>query len=319
MKIKVTSDSTCDLPASLLEKYDIDMVPLIVMKEEEEFLDNVTITPTDIFRHVAQGGSICTTAARSAAVYQELFSKYAGEYDGIIHITLGSGFSSSCQNALIAAQKFPNVRIVESQNLCCGQGLLVLKACELAETENDLDEIIRKLENYVPKIETSFLLDRLNATPAELRRNSYHAACCWYREHGQVKEAIAAFYTIHDYDGLLSCPLSGLLMETFAGTSFTDVARSVLFRCPAPVKARYPLSLLRLCYALFAGTAFSEYARLLEEAHQIIAATRDKDLMGDWELTAALHISEGTVKNHLKIVFQKLNIDRRSHLSKLLR
>ena len=95
MKIKVTSDSTCDLPASLLEKYDIDMVPLIVMKEEEEFLDNVTITPTDIFRHVAQGGSICTTAARSAAVYQELFSKYAGEYDGIIHITLGSGFSSS--------------------------------------------------------------------------------------------------------------------------------------------------------------------------------------------------------------------------------
>ena len=35
MKIKVTSDSTCDLPASLLEKYDIDMVPLIVMKEEE--------------------------------------------------------------------------------------------------------------------------------------------------------------------------------------------------------------------------------------------------------------------------------------------
>ena len=57
MKIKVTSDSTCDLPASLLEKYDIDMVPLIVMKEEEEFLDNVTITPTDIFRHVAQGGS----------------------------------------------------------------------------------------------------------------------------------------------------------------------------------------------------------------------------------------------------------------------
>ena len=162
MKIKVTSDSTCDLPASLLEKYDIDMVPLIVMKEEEEFLDNVTITPTDIFRHVAQGGSICTTAARSAAVYQELFSKYAGEYDGIIHITLGSGFSSSCQNALIAAQKFPNVRIVDSQNLCCGQGLLVLKACELAETENDLDEIIRKLENYVPKIETSFLLDRLD-------------------------------------------------------------------------------------------------------------------------------------------------------------
>ena len=162
MKIKVTSDSTCDLPASLLEKYDIDLVPLIVMKEEEEFLDNVTITPGDIFRHVASGGSLCTTAARSASVYQELFSKYAGEYDGHIHINLGSGFSSSCQNALIAAQKFPNVRIVDSRNLCCGQGLLVLKACELAEAGNDLDEIVRQLEAYIPKIETSFLLDRLD-------------------------------------------------------------------------------------------------------------------------------------------------------------
>ena len=152
MKIKVTSDSTCDLPASLLEKYDIDMVPLIVMKEEEEFLDNVTITPTDIFRHVAQGGSICTTAARSAAVYQELFSKYAGEYDGIIHITLGSGFSSSCQNALIAAQKFPNVRIVDSQNLCCGQGLLVLKACELAKTAASLSCTIRRINARMTKL-----------------------------------------------------------------------------------------------------------------------------------------------------------------------
>ena len=162
MNIKVTADSTCDLPASLLEKYNIDLVPLIVMKEDEEFLDNVTITPHDIFQHVAGGGSICTTAARSASVYQELFAKYAGDFDGVIHITLGSGFSSSCQNALIAAQKFPNVRVVDSQNLCCGQGLLVLKACELAQTETDLDEIVRQLEAYIPKIETSFVLDRLD-------------------------------------------------------------------------------------------------------------------------------------------------------------
>lgn len=162
MKIKVTADSTCDLPASLLEKYDISLVPLIVMKEEEEFLDNVTITPKDIFRHVAQGGSLCSTAARSASVYQELFAKYADSCDGIIHINLGSGFSSSCQNALIAAQKFPNVRVVDSRNLCCGQGLIVLKACELARAGAGLDEIVEQLEAYIPKIETSFVLDRLD-------------------------------------------------------------------------------------------------------------------------------------------------------------
>ena len=104
MNIKVTSDSTCDLPKELLEQYNIDLVPLIIMREEEEFLDNVTITPNDIFSHVDAGGNLCTTAARSVAVYEELFAKYAKDYDGVIHISLGSGFSSSCQNALVAAQ-----------------------------------------------------------------------------------------------------------------------------------------------------------------------------------------------------------------------
>lgn len=162
MNIKITSDSTCDLPKELLEQYHIDLVPLIVVKENEEFLDNVTITPADIFAHVDQGGALCTTAARSVAVYQELFAKFSGEYDGIIHINLGSGFSSSYQNAFIAAQSFPNVRVVDSRNLSCGQGLMVLKACQLAESAQSLDEIVSELEEYAQKVETSFVLDRLD-------------------------------------------------------------------------------------------------------------------------------------------------------------
>lgn len=162
MNIKVTSDSTCDLPKALLEQYNIDLVPLIIMKEEEEFLDNVTITPKDIFSHVDAGGNICTTAARSVAVYEDLFAKYAKDYDGIVHINLGSGFSSSYQNASIAAQSFPNVRVVDSHNLSSGHGLMVLRACALAETAQSLDEIVSELEEYSEKVETSFLLDRLD-------------------------------------------------------------------------------------------------------------------------------------------------------------
>ena len=162
MNIKITSDSTCDLPRELLEQYHIDLVPLIIMKEEEEFLDNVTVTPTDIFSHVDAGGSLCTTAARSAAVYQELFEKYASQADGIIHLSLGSGFSSSYQNASIAAMNFPNVRVVDSRNLSSGHGLMVLKACKLAQTASSLDEIVSELEEYAGKVETSFVLDRLD-------------------------------------------------------------------------------------------------------------------------------------------------------------
>lgn len=64
MRVKIISDSTCDLSPELVQKYDIGIIPLIVMKNTEEFLDGVTITPADIFAHVTAGGSLCSTAAR---------------------------------------------------------------------------------------------------------------------------------------------------------------------------------------------------------------------------------------------------------------
>lgn len=161
MKIKITTDSTCDLSDELLEKHNISVLPLTVIKDGKSYLDRVTITPDEIFAHVAAGGDLCSTTALNVGEYTELFEKYSGEYDGIIHINLGSGFSSCYQNACLAAEEFPKVRVVDSQNLSTGQGLVVLKACELAETCNDLDELKAQLDAYTEKVEASFLLDQL--------------------------------------------------------------------------------------------------------------------------------------------------------------
>ena len=161
MKIKILSDSTCDLSPELLEKYDITLIPLIVMKDDQEYRDGVTITPADIFAHVAAGGSLCSTAALSVGVYQEIFEQYAKEYDGVIHVNIGSGFSSSYQNACLAAEDIANVRVVDSQNLSTGQGLVVLKAVELAQTCTDLDALHSQLTAFTEKVEASFVLDQL--------------------------------------------------------------------------------------------------------------------------------------------------------------
>ncbi|MGN0976852.1 MAG: DegV family protein [Faecousia sp.] len=162
MNIKIISDSTCDLSADLLAKYNISLVPLIVMKSDAEFEDGVTITPADIFAHVAAGGSLCTTAARSVGYYQEIFAKYAPEYDGVVHINISSDFSSSYQNACLAAEEFENVRVVDSRNLSTGQGLVVLKACELAQSAVSLDALKRELDAFTAKVEASFVVDKLD-------------------------------------------------------------------------------------------------------------------------------------------------------------
>ncbi len=162
MKIKIISDSTCDLSSELLKKHDITTTPLIVMKADEEFEDGLTITPEEIFAHVAAGGNLCSTAARSVGFYQDTFAKFSNEYDGIIHISIGSLFSSSYQNACLAAEEFDNVRCIDSQNLSTGQGLVVLKACELAQTAQSLDELAQELQNYTSQVEASFLVDKLD-------------------------------------------------------------------------------------------------------------------------------------------------------------
>ena len=162
MNIKIISDSTCDLSPEQLKANNITLARLTVIKGDEQFTDGNTIVPADIFAHVAAGGALCSTSAYSVGDYQELFGQYADKYDGIIHINIGSGFSSCHQNACNAAEDFPNVRVIDSMNLSTGQGHVVLEACRLAKSCGSLDEIVEKLNAFAPKVEASFLLDRLD-------------------------------------------------------------------------------------------------------------------------------------------------------------
>ena len=161
MRIKITSDSTCDLDAALLEKYGISLARLIVMKDGEGYIDGESITPADIFAHVAAGGALCSTAALGVGDYQDLFSRYASEYDAVVHINISSELSSSYQNACIAAAEFDNVRVIDSKNLSSGQALIVLAACDMSKTCTDLDELCNALADLTERVESSFVLDRL--------------------------------------------------------------------------------------------------------------------------------------------------------------
>ena len=162
MNIKILSDSTCDLPQELLNKHNITLVPLTVIKNDTAFKDGVDITPDDIFAHVEAGGALCSTSAVSVGEYEEFFEKYAKEYDAVIHINIGSGFSSSYQNACVAASDFDNVYCIDSMNLSTGQAFLVLKAAALAEAGMEARAIAEQLNALVPKVEASFLVDKLD-------------------------------------------------------------------------------------------------------------------------------------------------------------
>ncbi|MCD7729617.1 MAG: DegV family protein [Clostridia bacterium] len=163
MKIRITADSTCDLSEELITKYNVGIVPLTVLLGEQSFRDGVNIVPQDIFDYVAKTGILPKTSAPSIADYEEFFEYNLNEYDAVIHFNISSKTSASHSNALAASEKFRGkVAVVDSLALSTGQGLLVLKACDLAAQGLSADEIYKQVNDLRPKVNTSFVPDSLD-------------------------------------------------------------------------------------------------------------------------------------------------------------
>ena len=160
--IKITTDSTCDLPRSILEEYDITVIPLGIVKAGKLYRDGVDIRTEDIAAHVDAGGEITTTNAVNMADYETVFREMTAKYDAVIHLNIGMGFSSCYQNAKLAAEEVPEVYVVDSQNLSVGHGWLVLAAAEAAREGKSVGEILALMEDLIPRVEISFVLDRLD-------------------------------------------------------------------------------------------------------------------------------------------------------------
>lgn len=160
--IKISADSTCDLSPQILQALDISIIPLDIIVGEQAFQDGVNITPADIFRYVDQEGIPCKTAAVNTHTYIQRFEEFLTQYDAVIHICISSEFSACYQNALQAAGNFQNVYVVDSRNLSTGSGHIVYDAALMAKQGLEPAEICRTLENTVPKVEASFVIDRLD-------------------------------------------------------------------------------------------------------------------------------------------------------------
>ena len=143
-------------------------------------------------------------------------------------------------------------------------------------------------EFYPHEILLRFLRKHLADAEPALRREIYCNSGRLYRDSGMTKAAVNCFFHAGDDEGLLSCRLVCLITEHFDGVSYTQIARTVLNRCPAEIQAKHPLSLLRLCYALYAGCDFDEFDAQMARIHGLLAPLDDAQLMGEWTLVDAL-------------------------------
>ena len=160
-KIKITCDSTCDLPQELYTKYGVDVAALSVALGGELHRDGVDVSAPDLFAYVKESGNLPTTSAVSMGEYLDLFSKYTTEGCTVIHINLSSNLSASHQNAVLAAQELGNVYVVDSRNLSSGSGHLVIEAAEMVAQGLDAETIVARLNEMKERLDVSFVLQTL--------------------------------------------------------------------------------------------------------------------------------------------------------------
>ena len=161
-RIGISADSSCDLSAELAEQYGIAVIPQAIIMDGKTYRDGIELKPADIFRHVSEGGEICSTTAINTAEYCGVFSELRKECGALIHFTIGSGLSSCYQNAVLAANEVPGVTVVDSMNLTTGLGYLAVAAAKMAAAGMELEEITAKLEELKAHMDVSFVIDKLD-------------------------------------------------------------------------------------------------------------------------------------------------------------
>lgn len=162
-RVKIFSDSTCDLPPDLIVQSQIGIVPLYVLFDDVSYGDGVDITTPVLYEKVKETGKLPTTAAPSPGEFIRAFAPWVEAGEDIVYIGLSSQFSATINNARLAAQEFPpgRVEVVDSQNLSTGIGLLVMRAADFAAEGLDAPSIAENIRSLRAKVRTEFIIDTL--------------------------------------------------------------------------------------------------------------------------------------------------------------
>lgn len=159
MSVKIIVDSTVDLTEDVLSK--VRMVPLTVNFGETEYTDRVDINYKLFYEKLVESDVLPTTSQATPDAFLREFEKIGREDDGAVVITLSSKFSGTYQSAVIAAEEFENIYVVDSGSATVGSGILAELALSLARSGLSAGEIAGELERAKEKIIVVALVDTL--------------------------------------------------------------------------------------------------------------------------------------------------------------
>lgn len=179
MSIKIVTDSTCDLPPSVIEQYGITVIPLYINVGKQGYLDGVELSREAFYEQLPTYETYPTTAAPGSEVFKQEYERAAGEgATGVLSIHIASSLSATLEVARFAARETTSVPVTafDSKQLSLGTGFLVELAAKAAARGASMSEIVALLEEQITRTHVFAGLDTLEYLRRSGRMNGVLAS-----------------------------------------------------------------------------------------------------------------------------------------------
>lgn len=163
-KIKIITDSTCDLNKEIIDMYNIEVLPLLVRAEGITYRDGEDIVLQEYLNKMNNSDEFPTTTQVIPHRFEECYKKYIDEGYKVVSIHLSSKMSGTYHSACMAKGMLDteDIVVIDSLNVTSGLGILVLKACKLKDQGYNIFEIEEKIKETIPHIKSSLAFDSLD-------------------------------------------------------------------------------------------------------------------------------------------------------------
>lgn len=172
----IVTDSSCDVPPDVLERFNITVVPLNVHFGTECYSDG-DLPPEAFWEKASQVGAAPKTSQPSVGVFESVFEPLVAGGGTVLCLTLTGVHSGTFNSACLAAQRFGEaVRVFDSHSLSLGLGLLALEAARAAEVGRSMQEILTLLHDLRSRLHLTVVLDTLESLRRGGRADGFIAA-----------------------------------------------------------------------------------------------------------------------------------------------
>ena len=159
-KIKISTDSTADIPQSFCEELNISVLPLTVVVDEKEYRDGVDITPQEFYRIIDASKKLPVSSQVASVLYTELFEEtWKAGYTDLIQVTINSKGSGTYQAAVLSRDLFYeehpeakeqlSIHIIDSQTYSMAYGIGVIEGARLVRQGASVAEVIAHIEEWL--------------------------------------------------------------------------------------------------------------------------------------------------------------------------